>query len=705
MNQDQFKQAFLDEAEELLSSLEDKLLELEAHPDDKERISAVFRVMHTIKGSAAMFGFDVISEYTHHIENIMDRLRNGEIAVNRELIDHTLKARDHIFSMLNAAPDEWEGYKALSKELVRDFKTAIGLQDEVSAEGEESGAEEEEDVEKVEQTFRIRFYPHETLFLSGTNPLLLLRELAAMGECLIIPKAEKMPPLDKIDPEKCYIGWDILLTTDRPLNEVQDVFIFVEGESELKVDTVETYDEIFQNVEAKKLGEILLSRGLIDESRLEQALNEQKRLGQILKDKKLLPSQEVSVALKEQEHIRKIQEKRVAVKEESSIRVKSDKLDALVNLVGELVTIHARVMEESLKIGESELLNVAEQFGRITDSLRENTMSIRMLPIGTTFSKFRRVVRDMSNDLGKKIDLKTEGGETELDKTVIEKLNDPLVHIIRNSVDHGIEKPDIRKSQGKTEAGTVRLSARHAGASVVIEIWDDGAGLNRERIIKKAREKGILNDAENLTDSEIFGLIFAPGFSTAEKVTNVSGRGVGMDVVKRQIESLNGHIHVESQEGRFTRISLRLPLTLAIIDGFLVRIAESYYVFPLSAVEACLEVRPEDKQDHPHRSVLNYRGSLMPYVDVRQHFGFKGERPEIEQMVVARSKEINVGFLVDQVIGNNQTVIKSLGKTYKEARGVSGATILGNGTIALIVDIDGLVEYAIEEELTALDGQ
>lgn len=549
-----------------------------------------------------------------------------------------------------------------------------------------------------ERLWRIRFIPSENIFLSGSNPLLLLSELADFGECLFLPHVDDIPDLESIEAEKCYTSWDILLLSDKTENDIRDVFIFIENDSEINIKEIPLDEFHISEDEPPRLGEILLNRGDISEEILKSLLERQKKLGEIILESRAAPKEAVDNALNEQNFIKSVNEKRAEKTGAASLRVSSEKLDDLVNLVGELVTVHAQIDRES-DGSNSSLRTMVEQLGRITDNLRENTMSMRLLPIGTTFSRFKRLVRDLSNDMGKKINLVTEGEETELDKTVIEKLNDPLVHLIRNSIDHGIESPEERKKKGKPESGTVKLSASHAGASVRITIEDDGAGLNREKILKKAIANKVINNDAVLSDEELYALIFAPGFSTAAEVTSVSGRGVGMDVVKRQIESLNGNIRIESEVNKFTRISLSLPLTLAIIDGFLVKVAGSNYIFPLSVVEACVESKQEERLKSK-KKMIPYRDSLLPYVDLREEFNSRSERPDIEQIVVVNSENRLIGFCVDKVLGEHQTVIKSLSGVFKDAEGFSGATILGDGRVALILDTEGIIKKSVLNEET-----
>jgi len=438
----------------------------------------------------------------------------------------------------------------------------------------------------------------------------------------------------------------------------------------------------------------LIERGLVSQEDLQEALGAQKRIGEMLVDKGLVEPSRVESALAEQEHIKAVRSRYRKEEQTSSVKVPAERLDALVNLVGEMVTVQARLSQTVSSMDHSELLSISEEVERLTAELRDNTMSIRMLPIGTTFSKFKRLVRDLSGELGKDILLATDGGETELDKTVIERLNDPLVHLIRNCIDHGIEPPGVREAAGKPRQGTIQLSAMHSGANVLIRITDDGAGLDTDAIRSRALEKGLMAAETELSETELFSLIFAPGFSTARQVTSVSGRGVGMDVVKRSIEALRGSIDVSSQRGMGTTITLKLPLTLAIIDGLLVKVGEGHYVLPLSIVEECVELTREDVARAHGRHITYVRGEIVPYIRLRDRFAVNGNAPEIEQIVITECPGGNVGFVVDSVIGEHQTVIKNMGRIYRNVDVIAGATILGDGKVALIMDIPQLVRGA-----------
>ncbi|HAE22001.1 MAG TPA: chemotaxis protein CheA [Spirochaetaceae bacterium] len=698
---DKFKDAFREEAYELLSQLEDILLELEASPKDLELINAAFRAIHTIKGSAGMFGFEKPGRFAHDLENLLDACRAGKREVDKTVIDLTLRARDKIRAMIEQ--DESEGsFDEEAQLLIHEFRAACTgyCEDKAQPQATAPSAAAQRDGQASPsaapagaggiRSYRIRLVPARDIFLSGTRPLKLLEELAALSVMSAVANFSAVPSLDTLDPEACYTSWDAILSTDKGIDAIRDVFIFVEDQCELSIDELGEADD--EEGHTKKLGEILLERGAIQKPALDDALKSQRKLGEVLIDTHAVSSSELQAALAEQDHLKRVQEKHVDTG--SSVRVASEKLDQLVDLVGEMVTLQARLSRTSGELADTGLSSIAEQLERLVSQLRDNAMSIRMLPIGSTFSKFRRVVRDLSRDLGKQVDLLTEGEDTELDKTVIERLNDPLVHIIRNSLDHGIEQPHERKAKGKPEGGTICLSASHSGATVEIRVSDDGNGLNLEAIRNKARERGIMGPNEELSEQDTMQLIFRPSFSTAQNVSAVSGRGVGMDVVKREIDALGGGVYLESKPGQGTTVVLSIPLTLAIIEGLLVRIGGERFVIPLSCVEACVELEEQEGLSEDGSALIHYRGDLIPIVDLRRSFAVPGEQPALRQVVVANDQGTRTGYVVDAVIGDYQTVIKPLGRLFKEAEGISGATILGDGTVALIIDHKRVSEAA-----------
>ncbi|MBU4262379.1 MAG: chemotaxis protein CheA [Proteobacteria bacterium] len=701
MMDNQYADTFKEEASELLAELENSLLELEDSPDDTELIGRVFRALHTIKGSGAMFGFDDIAAFTHQVETAFDQVRNGKLSVSRKMIDLTLAARDQIKTMLGGAAVDAAG----TAQLIAGFKELMNGNQEAAPAPQGSMPPSTPSVAASEDdfiTYRIRFKPDRNVFANGTNPVALLNELRQLGNCRIVAQMCDVPVLGDIDPECCYIFWDVILTTASGLDAIKDVFIFVEDYCEIRIDPIDGVGN-FDDEAYKKLGQILVERGDIDVHDIETVLSTQKRLGEMLVEKGMVGPSQIQSALLEQQHVKEVRQERKQKEEKAqaqeagaSIRVPAEKLDVLVNLVGELVTIQARMTQTAAGREDAELISIAEEVERLTAELRDNALNIRMLPIGITFNKFKRLVRDLSGELGKEIEMATEGAETELDKTVIERLNDPMVHLIRNCIDHGIERPEVRETAGKPRQGTVRLAAVHSGDSVLLTIEDDGAGLDKEAILAKAVEKGMVAPSAELSEQEIYNLIFAAGFSTAAKITSVSGRGVGMDVVKRAIDDLRGSISINCRPGQGTVISVKIPLTMAIIETLLVEIGDDHFLIPLSLVDECIELTRADVAASHGRNMATVRGHLVPYIPLRRKFSIAGTIPDIEQVVITELNGTRVGFVVDNVIGEHQTVIKSLGPAFKHVEDVSGATILGDGSVALILDIPQLVR-SVEE--------
>ncbi len=692
------RRVFKEEARELVSELESALLELESHPDSKELIGRIFRAMHTIKGSGSMFGFDAIARITHEAETVYDLVRSGKIKATKELIDLSLPLLDQILAILEATESGKPLNESRTDEIISSFKRFLSISSQHSSKegGEDfppfSARSSETQGKNI--VYRIRFRPSRDIFLKGANPLLLLNELRELGGCKVIAHTDCIPELEAIEPEACYTYWDIILTTTRGINAIKDAFIFVEDDCELNIDAISDDESIDEGI-CKRLGEILIERGDLSEKDLRTVLGKKKLIGEMLVEGGLVSSGKVESALVEQQVVKEVITSRHGTDEaEASIRVPSEKLDRLVNLVGELVTVQARLSQTAVNKDDPELLFISEEVERLIEELRDSTMTIRLLPISTIFSKFRRLVRDLSGELVKEVKLITEGGETELDKTVIERLNDPLVHIIRNGIDHGIELSDIREASGKPRHGAIHLSALHSGHEVLIQIKDDGAGLDTDTIRLKAVEKGIISANDQLSEKEIHSLVLAPGFSTAKDVTDVSGRGVGLDVVKRVIESLRGSLEINSRKNIGTTITLKLPLTLMIIEGLLVKVGGENFVIPLSVVEECIELTRQEIAAAHNKHLVTVRGELVPYIRLRELFFISKNLPAIEQIVICRSNEDRIGFAVDNVIGEHQTVIKPLGRVYRDVKGISGATILGDGSVALILDIQKLIRTA-----------
>ncbi len=690
---------FREEADEILIDLEAAMLELEEQPDDSDCVDRAFRAMHTIKGSGSMFGFDKLAAFTHHLENAFDLVRNGDLKITKELISISLDAGDHIRSMLedkDSNDDLDQDSEELLARLSSLVPTSNSSDSSVQSLTDTSASKQTANASSsnATQTYRVRINPGQDAFANGMDVLPILREIRALGPCHITTIACDLPPLDEADPEKCYLAWDLILTTDQGINALNDVFIFVEDDWAIDIKVVDQGGHWSDTPDDKPLGEILIEKGDATAEQIAHAQAQQKKIGEILTDKENIAPEKIQSALDEQQIIRKEHKKRKATEGVSNVKVPAEKLDILMDLVGELVIAQARLNQSSTQLRDPSLFAIAEDIERLTTELRDNTLGLRMLSIGTTFARFRRLVRDLSNDLDKKIELVTEGAETELDKTVIDRLGDPLVHLIRNSIDHGIEMPEQRRAAGKSEKGTVLISAVHRESHVVITIKDDGAGLDAEAIRSKAIERGVLSEESTPSDQELYNLIFDAGFSTAKVVSNVSGRGVGMDVVKRSIEELRGTVSIDSTPGEGSIVTIELPLTLAIIEGLLVQVEHEKYVIPLSQVDECIELTAEEVKNSNGNKLIEVRGELVPYLRLRECFNNNENALDIEQIVVIRNGDARFGFTVDQVIGQHQTVIKGLGKVYEGIKGLAGATILGDGNVALILDTNVLIKDA-----------
>ena len=655
-NAEQFKQSFREEAREILTDLESALLELNENRSDAELVSRIFRGLHTIKGSGAMFGFENLAAFTHNLETAYDLVRNGRLEVRSELVDLTLAALDRIAAML----DEGAAGDAAACELIlASLRRLAPIEAEAKPAGKSEPAPERAATQAgLLRHWRIRFAPGPDLMRYGANPLLLLRELRQLGTLAVTALLDVMPPLGEIDPERCHVRWEMELATAAGREAIRDVFIFVEDTAEL---SIEPCDEVEQTAETAAVCQAEIAARALEEKRVASSG-------------------------------RRSYDKPDSV---SSLRVPAVKLDRFVDLVGELATVQARLSELAARRGDAEVTAVSEEVERLTAALRESSMNIRMMPIRATFEKFRRLVHDLARDLGKNVELTIEGADTELDKTVIEQLGDPLMHLIRNSMDHGIEPAQARAACGKPPAARIHLSARHAGANVLVTVTDDGRGIDADAVRRRAIEKGLISAEAQLSESQILALIFEPGFSTARQVTDVSGRGVGMDVVRQRVESLRGAVEVSSRPGRGTSVVLRLPLTMAIIDGLLVGVGGACFVLPLASTLECIELTRDDIARANGKHIANVRGELVPYIRLREHFGMRSRPPAIEQIMLVETAEGRFGFVVDQVLGNCQTVIKSLGRFYRQVLIVSGATILGNGSVALILDPERLTQEVI----------
>jgi two-component system chemotaxis sensor kinase CheA len=688
---------FRHEAEEHLVVLEQALLEMEQNPKDKDLIAQSFRAMHTIKGSGGMFGFHDLSAFTHHLESAFFKIRNGHYPVTPELISIMLDSKDHISGMLDEAQQS-QVQALVGQSLLTRLNEVIPSDDlPVSLSMDRPLATPSDEQKMATLTvFQIHFTPCASTFADGFDALNILNELISFGSCYVTTIQDDVPTFKDLDPESCYLSWDIILISEQTIDTIKDTFIFVTDDWQISIEEV---DDILSDVEnVTHLGSKLVERGLISSDQLNQVLSEEPKASQLLSQSGPVLQSDIDTTLAENKELRAVKQRKTRDYSDAIVRVPAAKLDTLMNLVGELVIVQARMNQLAQSRDDDDIMSVSEDLDRLTGDLRENIFSIRMLPIGSTFGPFRRLVRDLSRELGKEIRLETEGAETELDKMVMDRLSDPLVHLIRNCIDHGIESPDIRTAAGKDRIGTIHLSAHHAESHVVINIKDDGAGLNTDVIRAKAFERGLISDSSDLAIDEVNNLIFEAGFSTAEEVSDVSGRGVGMDVVKRSIHDLGGQVSLQSEYGKGSTIKIKLPMTLAIIDGLMVAVADERYVLPLSVVEECVELHQGFESQSSRKRLVEIRGELIPYVRLREWFDVSGSVPPIEQIVVTRMGDRRFGFSVDEVIGQYQTVIKRLGKFYEGTTGFAGATILGDGSVAMILDTVELIE-AVEKKV------
>ncbi len=687
------KKTFVQESHELLEAMEEALLALEKDPGDADTVNALFRAAHTIKGSSGVLGAEKAEKFTHAVENVLMRIRDGEIPLTDAIIGVMLECRDHMLSLVDLfdeGKDELPGSLAARDSLLTERLNAFLPASKPGGEANGGNGEAGAAAAAGEWHVSVRF--GRDVLRHGMDPASFINYLSRLGEITSLTAVhDAMPSFEEMDPESCYLGFEIRLRTKVNQKTIEDAFEFVREESALAVippgSGVGPYAELIKALpdDPEKLGEILVSCGAVSRKELEQAMSARPGLPCEAPPEKAAFERGASGDASNKPG-------KARARESRTMRIDADKLDALINLVGELVSAGANIDEHSRRLRDGWLLESSSIMSRLVEEIRESAMRLRMAPIGEAFNRFHRVVRDISRALGKDIGLSISGGETELDKTVIEKINDPLMHLVRNAIDHGIEMPEARAAAGKAAKGTVRLNAFHDAAGITIEITDDGRGLDRKKILEKAARLGLLNPGRNPSESELLGLIFEPGFSTADEITKLSGRGVGMDVVKKNVEELRGTIAVESREGAGATVRIRLPLTLAIIDGFMVGINSSHYIIPLDMVVECVELGEADRRASDRRRYVNLRGATLPYVRLRDFFNDHGNRPPFENIVVVDCGGQKTGLVVDELLGEVQTVIKPLGRVYSNVRGISGATIMGTGKVALILDVAGLVQ-------------
>ncbi|GKS59216.1 chemotaxis protein CheA [Nitrospira sp.] len=729
----QFNDAFFEEASEHMTSIEDGLLQLEQRPSDLELLATIFRSAHSIKGVAGMLGFTGVAQFTHKMETLLDQLRNGKLAVTPPVADLLLRCTDVLKALIGEAkggekPDAAQvGHLeqqladcAAGKVLTANqAPSAPAPVVQVSATTGPTAL----DAPPHPMQFTIGWTPPGNIFQLGLDPMQVIKDLRNLGAVSHLKvDAGKLPALDTMDPEQCYLAWSLVLDTIKPQEVVEAVFEFVKDDSILSVlDTTpdppvaapsaavaapspshvrRTADD---EGDVKPLGAILVETGAVSQEELNNALAQQKKVGEILVEQHVITPQQVAQALETQKHAEATAQAKKS--DTATIRVDTAKIDRLINLVGELVITQSMLTDLGKNFSPVKvplLLEHMAQLERNTREIQERVMGIRMLQIGTAFQRFPRLVRDLAQKSGKKLQLVTGGEETELDKGVIESIGDPLTHLIRNSADHGLEPPSERTAAGKHEIGTIRLNAYHEGGSICITVEDDGRGLNRDRILAKALKQGVIQEGEKLSDDQIWQLIFQPGFSTAEKVTDVSGRGVGMDVVKRNIEALGGTVGIKTTTGKGTIFTLKLPLTLAIIDGMTVRVGNELYIIPLVSIVESIQPKTDTVRTIADQAeLINVRGAYHPILRLHQAFNIDPEHTDLLEsiLVIVETEGERVAVMVDELVGQQQVVIKSLEKNFRKVPGVAGATILGDGTVGFILDIRGMLDLTRRSEL------
>lgn len=678
----QFQQTFIDESLEGLDEMENILLHLEVGSVDSEQINSIFRAAHSIKGGSATFGFDNVSSFTHVLETLLDEMRDGKRELSSDAVDVMLKSVDILRSMIHSLQSGSEYDEELATEIHQQLNNLLnthsdGKKPSNTFKQDDSSLDETEPESK---TWEIHFVPHANLMQTGNDPVRMIREIMALGDAKVEIDTSGVPLFDDFVPEDCYLSWKIRLQTLAPKRDIEEIFAWVEDECDLSI------SEISQ-----------------DAGEIKSDTSTPHNPAQTTK----LPGVEKSPAniAELQPNKSKLDPKAGAVtkaSESASIRVSIDKIDVLINMVGELVITQSMLNqfaenEEVTAAQIEQLRNGLGQLERNTRELQESVMGIRMLPISFVFSRFPRMIHDLSQKLGKNVELVMSGESTELDKTVMEKIGDPLVHLVRNAIDHGIETPDIRSKKGKSKSGKVNLNAFHQGGNIVIEISDDGAGLDATKLLAKAREKGIVELDEQLSEDQIYQLIFMPGFSTAQVVSDVSGRGVGMDVVNKNIVSLGGSVEIDSKLGEGTTFRVRLPLTLAILDGQTVKVGEEVYIIPLVSIMESIQIKKSMvRLVGGGMEVFKLREEYLPIIRLHEVFDIADAVDEFERglLVVVEGGGKRVGLFVDELLGQQQVVIKSLETNFKKMAGISGATILGDGSVAIIIDIPGLIKLA-----------
>ncbi len=723
---DEITEIFLEESLEGLDTMETGLLGLEAGEADPEIMNDIFRAAHSIKGGAGTFGFMDVSEFTHGVETLLDEMRSGDRDVTPDAVQLLLRTVDRLRAMMDEIQSTGQVDASQNEELEKEITTMLEsdsvavttpapepkqVSENVATEDEASNGIELLEVNNVEGAEKlqqgdtrwvIEFVPHMDMLQKGNDPLRIFKELRKLGELAVTADSSEIPQLDALVPEKCYINWKLTLVGDVSEEQIYDVFDWVLEDCDLSVEeelewvsaedikAIKDDSSAQDEVKVKEPSEIAQNATPVAEKEAasKATVKNEKSSSKTVKDEKVQPAKAV----------------KAAPKESTSIRVSIEKVDSLLNLVGELVITQSMLKRFGTEIKSEDLKDLGDgltQLERYTRELQESVMDIRMLPISFAFNRFPRLVHDICGKLGKKVDLEVVGEQTEVDKTVLEKIGDPLVHLVRNSLDHGIEEAGMRIENGKPEVGKLTLSATQEGGNIVIRVIDDGAGINKEKLVQKAIEKGIISADDQLSDDRIHNLIFHPGFSTVDQVSDLSGRGVGMDVVRRNIKDLGGRVEVHSEIGVGTSFTIRLPLTLAILDGQLVRVGDETYIMSLLSIVETVLLKENDINDIAGRAdVYQMRGEYIHIIWLKEILQGTHDRSTNREglLVVVEADGRRVGLFVDELLDQQQVVIKNLEDNFKQIDGVSGATILGDGTVALILDIPGLLHGCLSDE-------
>jgi len=701
----QFIPSFLEESFEGLELMESGLLNLQ--PGDNETIHSIFRAAHSIKGGAGTFGFDSVTEFTHLVETLLDEMRDGRREITSKDTEILLESVDCMRLLIEAARDEADYDKDKVAQTSTRLSETLG-NEKISADSTESIKSEGK---AAGSGYHIKFVPEHSLAKTGNDPLFLFSALTELGELSISANTEDLPALTDIDAQELYLSWQLTLLTEVDEAEIVEIFEWVEDECLLELTAIT--DNSTASETNKEETAVNVEQVTETDTQEETTANTQEEVATDTQEEAATDDSSLGqVTAEEKSKATKATPKAKA--EVGSIRVGVDKVDSLINLVGELVITQSMLSELGTDFDMAKverLTNGLEQLLQNTKELQESVMRIRMLPISFAFNRFPRLIHDLAIKTGKAMELVIKGEQTELDKTVMEQIGDPLVHLVRNAADHGIESSEVRIANGKPEKGTISLDAYHQGGNIVIEINDDGAGINRSIVFDKAVEKGLIDANATLTDSQVYDLLFEPGFSTAAEITDISGRGVGMDVVKRNIQALGGRIQVESTLGKGSTFKVNLPLTLAILDGQLVKVGSETYIIPLISIVESLQIDNKLINRVSGDMVLyRLRDDNVPVLPIYQLFDLSTECTEINNalLVVVEADGQKVGLMVDDLLAQQQVVIKSLKDNYQQVAGISGATILGDGSVAMILDIPGMISMALEKaqqaQLVRADG-